>query len=55
MAIDALGIGAEPSQPAAVAGACPKCGSSNATGAKFCSECGERLPETQRRDPNKPA
>jgi ElaB/YqjD/DUF883 family membrane-anchored ribosome-binding protein len=48
MAIDALGLGQEPSQPSGPAGACPECRKSNEAGAKFCSECGQRLPGSGR-------
>lgn len=43
MAIDALGIGGEPAQPAAKPGTCSKCGSVNAVAARFCAQCGAAL------------
>ncbi len=46
MAIDALGIGAEPSQPAAQPNTCPACQTINTASAKFCSECGSPLAAT---------
>lgn len=42
MAIDALGLGAEPAKTSE-AGTCSKCGSANAPAAKFCSQCGAGL------------
>jgi hypothetical protein len=46
MAIDALGVGAQPATSAGAARTCPHCMRPNAADARFCSECGARLPET---------
>jgi hypothetical protein len=43
MAIDALGIGAEPAKAQET---CPACQAANVPSATFCSECGGRLNET---------
>ena len=53
MAIDALGIGREPAQPAAGPKACPKCSATNSAEAKFCAECGAQLPAAGAENPRK--
>jgi len=55
MAIDALGIGAQPAPPAAVPRPCPSCRTTNAVDAKFCSKCGARLPGASEAKGNPPA
>ena len=47
MAIDALGIGSQPQQPQPASNACTACGSQNTPSARFCSECGARLPSRE--------
>lgn len=43
MAIDALGIGAQPTRSAEPAFACQTCQTANPLSARFCSECGASL------------
>lgn len=47
MAIDALGIGAQPQQPQPGPNACTACGAQNTPAARFCSECGVQLPSRE--------
>lgn len=47
MAIDALGIGAQPQQPQPGPNACTACGAQNTPAARFCSECGAQLPSRE--------
>jgi hypothetical protein len=46
MAIDALGISPQPSKPTTQLPACPSCRATNVPSAKFCTQCGTRLPES---------
>jgi hypothetical protein len=55
MAIDALGVGAEPPKPAADPRACPRCRATNVAGARFCNQCGAGLPGATGTSGNRPS